>query len=77
MLSDKNEHEEVFGMSDKHLSFHVSMWCDEYKDGKQELRITTIVKYNNWFERVYFFIIRSFHKVIIKSILNNIYKKAL
>ena len=43
---DKNEHEEIFGMTDSHLDFHVSMWCGEYKNGKQELRITTIVKYN-------------------------------
>lgn len=76
MICAISPNEEIFGMPDKHLDFHVSMWCGEYKDSKQELRITTVVKYNNWFGRVYFFIIKPFHGMIIKSILNNIYKKA-
>lgn len=76
MICASNPNEEVFGMPDKHLDFHVSMWCGEYKDGKQELRITTVVKYNNWFGRLYFFVIRPFHGIIIKSILNKIYKRA-
>lgn len=75
MLSDKNAHEEIFGMPDKHLNFHVSMWCGEYKDEKQELRITTVVKYNNRLGRIYFFIIRPFHGIIIKSILNHLSKE--
>lgn len=37
------------------------MWCGELRNGKQELRITTVVKDNNWFGRVYFFVIRPFH----------------
>lgn len=74
MVCASSSNEEIFGMPDKHLDFHVSMWCGEYKDGKQELRITTVVKYNNWFGRVYFFVIRLFHGIIIKSILNNIDK---
>ena len=44
MVLDKNLHEEILGMPDKHLDFHVSMWCGEYHEGKQELRITTVVK---------------------------------
>lgn len=67
--------EEILGMQDKHLDFHVSMWCGEHKDGKQELRMTTVVKYNNWFGRVYFFVVRLFHMIIVKSILNNIDKR--
>ena len=27
MVLDKNLHEEILGMPDKHLDFHVSMWC--------------------------------------------------
>lgn len=72
MIYASNANEEIFGMPDKHLTFHVSMWCGEYKDGKQELRITTVVKYNNWFGRVYFFIIKPFHGIIVRSILKNI-----
>ncbi|EFV24208.1 hypothetical protein HMPREF1007_03700 [Bacteroides sp. 4_1_36] len=70
MVLDKNLHEEILGMPDKHLDFHVSMWCGEYHEGKQELRITTVVKYNNWLGRAYFFIIRPFHGIIVKSRVN-------
>lgn len=75
MVSDKNEHEEIFGMPDSHLDFHVSMWCGEYKNGKQKLRITTIVKYNNRLGRIYFFFIRPFHKIIIYFLLKRIKNK--
>lgn len=69
VICEKSPNEDIFGMPDRHLTFHVSMWCGEYQDGKQELRITTVVKYNNWLGRVYFFAIRPFHKVIVHSIL--------
>lgn len=70
MICASSSNEDIYGMPDKHLDFHVSIWCGEYKEGKQELRITTVVKYNNWFGRIYFFIIKPFHTVIIRSILN-------
>ena len=73
-ICERNDKEIIWGMPDKHQTFNVSMCCGEQKDGKQELRVTTIVKYNNWFGRVYFFVIRPFHGIIIKSILNNIDK---
>lgn len=54
-VCERSANEIIWGMPDKHLNFNVSMWCGEYRDGKQELRITTVVKYNNWFGRLYFF----------------------
>ena len=74
IISDRNSHEEILGMPDKHLDFHVSVWCGEHKEEKQELRITTVVKFNNWLGKIYFFIIRPFHGIILKSILNHISK---
>lgn len=72
MICASSSNEEIFGMQDKHLDFHVSMWCGEYEDGKQVLRITTVVKYNNWLGRVYFLVVRPFHKIIIRAILKGI-----
>lgn len=72
-VCERNANEIIWGMPDKHLNFHVSMWCGEHRDGKQELRITTVVKYNNWFGRLYFFVIRLFHGIIIRSLLNGIH----
>lgn len=74
-VCEKSADEIIWGMPDKHLNFHVSMWCGEYKDGKQELQITTVVKYNNWLGRVYFFIIRPFHRIIISSLLKHIKRR--
>lgn len=75
MVCASSSNEEIFGMPDKHLDFHVSMWCGEYRNGRQELRITTVVKYNNWLGRVYFFIIRPFHGIIILSLLKSLKHK--
>lgn len=74
-VRERSTNEIIWGMPDKHLDFHVSMWCGEYREGKQELRITTIVKYNNWFGRMYFFAIRPFHGIIVRSLLNRIHRK--
>ena len=52
MVLDKNLHEEILGMPDKHLDFHVSDVVRGISTKEnQELRITTVVKYNNWLGR--------------------------
>lgn len=71
-VCERNANEIIWGMRDKHLNFHVSMWCGEFHDNKQELCITTVVKYNNTLGRLYFFVIRFFHGIIIRSLLNNV-----
>lgn len=72
MIQCRNDNEIVWGMNDKHLLFYASMWCGEKYDDKQIIGMTTIVKYNNVLGRVYFFFIRPFHKLIIKSQLHRI-----
>lgn len=74
MICDESVDEVVFGMPDKHLTFYVSMWCGEYIDNKQNLMITTVVRYNNTLGKVYFFVIRPFHSMIVSSILRKIDK---
>lgn len=74
---EKNTNEIIWGMPDKHLNFHVSMWYGEHMDGKQELRVTTVVKYNNWLGRIYFFVIRPFHGIIISALLKSIARRQL
>lgn len=66
---DRNEGEVIFGMPDKHLTFHASIWCGQHQNDRQEIGITTVVKYNNTIGRIYFFVIRPFHGMIIRSIL--------
>jgi hypothetical protein len=67
---DINNSELVFGMDDKHLDFRGSLLIEPTEVEKQKmLTISTVVKYNNWFGRVYFFMIKSLHKVIVKAML--------
>ena len=72
MICDKNKHEIVFGKTDKHLTFHTSLLCGKHSDDRQTISITTLVKYNNALGRIYFFIIRPFHIIIVKSLLRRI-----
>lgn len=73
-ICGKNASEIIFGMPDKHLTFYVSLWCGAEKNGRQKLKITTLVNYNNRLGRFYFFIIRPFHKIIVCSILKKVEK---
>ncbi|MEG0889618.1 MAG: DUF2867 domain-containing protein [Bacteroides sp.] len=72
MILNQNENEIVWGMNDKHLCFYVSIWCSQRVDTKQTIGITTVVKYNNLLGKIYFFTIKPFHKIIIKSLLKKI-----
>lgn len=74
-ICEKNRNEVVFGMPDKHLTFHASLWCGEKEADGQTFTITTIVKYNNGVGRLYFFFIRPFHKIIIRSMLKRVAKQ--
>ena len=42
---------------------------------EQTFTITTVVKFNNRLGRLYFFFIRPFHKVIIRSMLKRVAKR--
>lgn len=75
MIQDRSDREVVIGMDDRHLSFYVSLWCSEKKNVFQDLRVTTLVKYNNRLGKVYFFFVRPFHKVIVRSLLKHLAKK--
>ena len=75
IICERNQNEIVFGMPDKHLTFHASLWCSPQEKGRQTLKITTIVTYNNRLGRFYFFIVKPFHKVIISSLLKRVEKR--
>lgn len=74
MIRCRNEREIVWGMNDKHLCFYASVWCTTKEGETQRIGITTFVKYNNRIGKIYFFAIKPFHKIIIKSLLKRIGK---
>jgi hypothetical protein len=69
---EKNEREVVIGEDDKHLNFRVSLLLSEGIELKRILTITTTVKFNNRFGKIYFAVIKPFHKAVVKSMVNGI-----
>ena len=63
---EKSENEIVMGENDKHLNFRVSIFIDR---ANLFIYLTTLVHFNNFWGRAYFFPVKPFHKIIVKSIL--------
>jgi hypothetical protein len=61
--------EMILGEDDKHLNFRVSLLLRKPKNDKSNkiVTVTTIVIYNNWFGRLYFFPVKPFHKLIVQK----------
>lgn len=66
---DRTDNEIILGEDDIHLNFRVSLLLSEQKNNKSKknVTVTTIVIYNNWFGRLYFFPVKPFHKLIVQS----------
>ncbi len=67
----KTENELILGEDDKHLNFKVSLLLNKLN---QNLTIITTVNFNNWFGKIYFSIIKPFHKIIVKTMLKGTIK---
>jgi hypothetical protein len=67
---DIQSNEIIAGEDDKHLDFRVSV----LKDGDY-LILSTLVHYNSGFGKFYFFIIKRFHKVVVKGIMRKALKQ--
>lgn len=77
MICEKIDNEIIVGMPDSHLTFHASLWCGNVERNHQKIGITTVVKYNNFIGRVYFFLIKPFHHLIMRFILKRIQKNII
>jgi hypothetical protein len=62
-----DEKEIISGLKDNHLDFCISFYK---KDNK--VILSTLVKYNNTFGKVYMNIVKPFHKLIVKNMLKNL-----
>ncbi len=71
---DKTADEIILGEDDKHLNFRVSLFINKQNETDKNLIISTTVKFNNWFGRLYFFPVQPFHKLIVPTILKGIIK---
>lgn len=73
---DKTTNEVILGEDDKHLNFRISLFIDPQTTNidKKNLTISTTVQFNNSFGRLYFSLIRPFHKLIVPTMLKGIIK---
>lgn len=67
----KTDYEVIFGEDDKHLDFRVSFFLSKPVTGmaERQLTISTAVKFNNWFGKLYFLSIKPFHRFIVPAML--------
>lgn len=76
-LIDMTENEAILGQNDKHLSFKVSLLLTpiEADADKRRLSMTTAVKFNNIFGKLYFLPVKPIHRIIVRKSVENIIKK--
>ena len=70
-IFDISTNEIIFGENDRHLDFRVSL-NGEDEVGKKTVSLITVVKFNNYFGRTYFFLVRPFHKFVVTAMLSNV-----
>jgi len=68
---DRNENEIVMAENDKHLNFRTSVYIDR-NDTNTDIYLSTLVKFNNTWGKLYFLPVKPFHKLIIKSLLKSL-----
>ena len=67
----KGKNHLITELKDKHLDFRFSILIRQ-EDGITKVSLSTIAKINNIFGKVYFFLIRPFHRLIIPNILKRL-----
>lgn len=75
-LAAKSENETVLLLSDKHLDAYMSVHLSNTSENRV-VTVITLVHFHNSLGKVYFFFIRPFHNVIVKSTLKSSLKRIL
>jgi hypothetical protein len=68
-----SENEIIAGEDDKLLDFRVSVLREVLDE--TTITVLTTVQYNNWFGKLYFIIVKPFHKVVVKSLIKSAAKR--
>ncbi len=66
----RSENELVMGERDAHLDFRVSVLTDPPEG---YVWVTTAVHYNNRWGRIYFLLIKPFHRLIVRSLIKKLH----
>ena len=67
----KDKNHLIVELNDKHLDFRFSIFIWQ-KEGITKVSLSTIVKINNIFGWIYFFLIKPFHRLIIPNFLKGL-----
>ncbi len=74
-IFDRLDNELILGKNDKHLNFRISALTDNNQvSNETKLTLSTVVKYNNFFGKLYFIPVKPFHKLIVPVMLKGIAK---
>ncbi len=68
------EGEILTGEADKHLDFCLSFIIQE-RGSSYQIRLVTVVYFNNWLGRLYFLPVKPMHKLIVISLLKRMVKE--
>lgn len=72
-ILEKSDNEILFGEDDKHLNFQISLLKGE-DAVSQIVYLSTVVKFNNIFGKIYFLPVKPFHKLIVPRMLRRMCK---
>ena len=67
------ENEVILGADDNHLNFRVSIYNS--RELQFNIKVTTLVQYHNLKGKAYMFFIKPFHRIVLKSLINQAYLK--
>lgn len=68
-----NEQEIVLGANDSHLNFRVIV--ANSNEALYNIKVITLVQYNNSTGKIYMSLIKPFHRVVVKRMIRNAYKQ--
>ena len=63
-----SENEVLLGANDSHLNFRAIVY--NTKEKEYNIKVTTLVEYNNKIGRIYMFLIKPFHQLIVRRMIN-------
>lgn len=66
------ENEVILGKNDSHLNFRAVIFNS--KEALYNIKVTTLVEYNNAKGKIYMFLIRPFHEMVVKRMVQQAYK---
>lgn len=68
-----SENEVILGADDKHLNFRAVV--SKTKDPRYNIKLSTLVQFNNKMGRVYMKIIKPFHRMVLMHMLKQAYRE--